>query len=141
MLLVDAHNLLHRDPRLGAVMRRDAEAARRALERLLGPREDLILFYDGGPGGRADSRRRGGVRVDFSGRGEADERILAWLRDHPGGRHVVVTDDRALAARARALGAGVAPTAGLVVHAPPTAPAKPEPSADEVAYWLRVFGD
>ena len=139
MILVDAHNLLHQDPRLGRLVRRDVEAARRELERTLGARDDVILFYDGGPGGVAEARRRAGVRVDFSGGGEADDRILAWLRANAG-RHVVISDDRGLAARARALGAAVAPTRGFLAHAAPAAaPDKPEPTADEVAFWLAIF--
>jgi len=140
MILVDAHNLLHQHPELGPLLRRDVEAARHALERRLGSRDDIILFYDGGPGGIADSRRRGGIRIDFSGPGEADDRILAWLRANQG-RHVVVSDDRALASRARTLGATIAPTRGFLVHADPSeATAKPEPTPDEVAFWLKIFG-
>lgn len=140
MILVDAHNLLHQDPRLGPLVRRDAEAARRELERLLGAREDVVLFYDGGPGGVADARRRGGVRIDYSGAGEADDRLLAWLRANHG-RHVVVSDDRGLTARARALGASIAPTRGFLAHAAPVVGTeKPEATPDEVAFWLKVFG-
>ena len=140
MILVDAHNLLHHDARLGPLVRRNVETARLELERTLGARDDVILFYDGGPGGVADSRRRGGVRVDFSGVGEADERILAWLRANHG-RHVVVSDDRALGARAKKLGATIAPTRGFLAHADRNGPpAKPEATADDVAFWLKVFG-
>ena len=140
MILVDAHNLLHQDPRFATLVRRDAEAARRELERVLGARSDIVLFYDGGPGGAADARFRGGLRIDYSGAGEADQRLLAWLRANPG-RHVVVSDDRALTARARALGASIAPTRGFLAHASSGGSAeKPEPTADEVAFWLKVFG-
>jgi len=140
VILVDAHNLLHQDARLGPVMRRDVEAARLALERALGARDDVILFYDGGPGGVADARRRGGVRIDYSGPGEADDRILAWLRANTG-RHVVVSDDRALTARARALGATIALTRGFLAHAAVADSAqKPEATPDEVAFWMKVFG-
>ena len=39
MILVDAHNLLHQDARLGPLVRRNVETARLELERTLGARD------------------------------------------------------------------------------------------------------
>ncbi|MBA3687055.1 MAG: NYN domain-containing protein, partial [Planctomycetes bacterium] len=100
-VLIDAHNVIHQDPALRALMR-DPEIARRELERRLEGRGDCILFYDGGPGGVPDSRIRAGIRVEYAGSEEADDLIVRWLRAHPGRRHAVVSDDRSLRARCRA---------------------------------------
>jgi hypothetical protein len=142
-ILVDAHNLLHADAGLRALLG-DIERARRELEARLRGRRDVLLFYDGGPGGEATVVWRDGLRCDYSGAGEADDRLIAWLRANPGRGAAVVSDDRALRARARTLGARlVATRAFLAALAGPAgaAPAKPEaPDEAELRMWLREFG-
>ncbi|HYE08065.1 MAG TPA: NYN domain-containing protein [Planctomycetota bacterium] len=143
-VLIDAHNLLHQDPDLRRLLG-TPEAARRALERRLAKRRDCWLFYDGGPGGEARSAVRGTLRLDYSGTGEADDRIVAWLRAHPASGATVVSDDRELRARARTLGARLMSAREFLAGLDPGTvddPAKPDaPDDAEVRFWLREFGE
>jgi len=96
----------------------------------------------------------GALEIAWSGSGrQADDEIAR--RAAAGGRDwIVVTDDRELARRCRDAGARVQPVAALVARIERPAGSrgrrgvtagegaeKPAPSADEVAYWRRVFGD
>jgi predicted RNA-binding protein with PIN domain len=144
VVLVDGHNLIHGDPEL-RTLTREIEAARRALEALLSGRPSVIVFYDGGPGGEARTTIRGGLRIEYSGTGEADDRILTWLKERPVLRTMVVTDDRALAAQARALGARIVAGKSFLrgVRSQPPSDPKPDgvPDQAEVELWLRLFGE
>ena len=62
-VLIDAHNVLYHDPELRRLMG-DPESARRELERLLAGQRQLVLFYDGGPGGEARSLRRQDLAIE-----------------------------------------------------------------------------
>ena len=92
LLVVDGYNLLHADDTYRALARRDLEAARRRL-----------VFDGGGP----DPGAPAGVRVEFSGHGEADTIVeaLAFQSRDEGRPCVVVTSDRAT--RDAVLGRGV----------------------------------
>jgi hypothetical protein len=144
LYLVDAHNIIYQDPALRRFAARP-EAARAELEALLDGQANLLLFYDGGPGGRAHTAYRRSLRIDYSGREEADDRIIAWLREHPGKRTILVSDDRALRARAAALGAKLAPARGFLDRfrvRPGRGAMKPEtPTDPELRMWMELFGE
>ncbi len=143
-VLIDGHNLLHQDAALRRLLG-TPEAARRALERRLARRRDCWLFYDGGPGGEARTAVRGTLRLDYSGTGEADDRIVAWLRANPASGAVVVSDDRELRARARTLGATLMSAReflGGLGNDDGEVPDKPsDPDDAEVRFWMREFGE
>lgn len=142
-LLVDGSNVVHQDAELRRLAGLDPERARGELERLLGGRRMTVVFWDGGPGGAVRSFMRAGVRVDYSGPGEADERIVAWLKRHGPTAAVVVSDDGPLARRCRGLGARTAGArgfaAGLRGAGDPGPPDRPPPDAAELEFWLREF--
>jgi predicted RNA-binding protein with PIN domain len=148
-LLIDGHNVIHQDVQLRALMA-NPEEAHREFERLLEGRRRVTIFYDGGPGGHTSSMRRSGSTIDYSGSGSADDRIVRWLLFNPNVRALVITNDRALCARVRTLGAkpfpasrllddlrkerGNAPASGgTTVERGPLGPA-------EVEEWIRIFG-
>ncbi len=144
-LLVDGHNLIHAEASLRGLMG-DPEQARRQLEILLAHlrgKGRIAVFYDGGPGGEVAERHRDGLVAQYSGNGEADDLLVAWLRARPGVRALVVTDDRALRARARALGASTTGCSELLAALPPLrehADDAPPLDEAEVAEWMKVFG-
>jgi hypothetical protein len=141
-LLIDGHNLIHQDAELRRLMA-EPERAHGELERLLAERSRITVFYDGGPGGETHTIRRSGLTIDYAGVSEADDRIVRWLLFHPNVRAVVVSDDRALGARVRALGARPIPARGFLDafrkgrDAPPD---RPPLSPAEVDEWMRIFG-
>lgn len=141
-VLIDAHNVLHQDPTLRTLMH-EPERARSELERLLAGRQHLHLFYDGGPGGEVRTSHRQGLRVDYAGTGEADDRIVQWLQHNHSRRAVVVTDDAELRRRVRTLGAGVMDADGFLTglrrERDPREDRGPL-SAAEVDEWMRIFG-
>jgi predicted RNA-binding protein with PIN domain len=141
-VLIDAHNVLHQDPALRTLMH-EPERARSELERLLAGRQHLHLFYDGGPGGEVRTSHRQGLRVDYAGTGEADDRIVQWLKHNHSRRAVVVTDDAELRRRVRTLGAGVIDADGFLTglrrERDPREDRGPL-SAAEVDEWMRIFG-
>jgi predicted RNA-binding protein with PIN domain len=137
--LVDGDNLLGSWPG-----RSRSEADKRTLIRDLArlaarERRRVVVVFDGSaPLGVAV-----GPDALFAGPGKsADERILELLRSqHDPRGWTVVTDDRALADRARWLGAGVERARSLrgrIEGAPPAD--KPGPGED-LAYWSEVFRD
>lgn len=141
-LLVDAHNVLHHDPELRRLMA-EPERAHAELERLLADRPRVVLFYDGGPGGETRSLRRQGLTIDYSGKGEADERIVGWLREHAERRAAVVSDDGGLRGRARALGATLVDARGFLAgfrHERDPRTERGPLSPAEVDDWMRIFG-
>ena len=140
--LIDGHNLLYRDPALRRFLPDDPQRAHHGLERRLAGRARVVVFYDGGPDGREARHHRHGLELHYSGAGDADDLIVAWLRRHPERQAVVVTADRELAGRARAHGARV--VTGLDADPAPGGSASAEdrgpPSPAEVDHWLRLFG-
>lgn len=141
--LIDAHNVLHRDARLRPLMG-EPEKARAQLEALLAGAGNMLLFYDGGPGGRASTTMRGGLRIEYSGTEDADARIIRWLKQHPGTQAVVVSDDREVRAQARNLGAKLLHAEAFLKRfrtAKSEAAEKPEPTEAEVRMWMEIFED
>lgn len=114
--LVDGYNAIRRTPRWNDLFLRDLAAAREALmahcaglkARHRGIRE-IVAFFDGDSSVAAPHvPRPPGVRVVFSASGvEADDRIIEAVRRGTPRGTVVVSDDSAVAARARTLGASV----------------------------------
>jgi hypothetical protein len=135
----------------GAAGARDAgEVVRRVVAWARGRKEQIVLVFDG-PGSPDVAARYGPVRVVWSGAASADERITARV-EAGSGRWTVVTGDRELAARCRALGARVLPPSELLatVDRPrrgrPTSARqaeseseKPPAHAEERDLWRRVF--
>jgi predicted RNA-binding protein with PIN domain len=148
-VVVDAHNCIHADAQLRTLMG-DPEAARAALERRLAAHArpghaHVVVVHDGGPGGRVAHHHRHGLEAIYSGAGEADAAIVAWLQAHPQRRAVVVSDDNRLRARARALGAGLWHCRELLARWPAGRavdgddPERAPPGPAEVEQWLRIF--
>lgn len=141
-LAIDGSNVVHQDAELRRLAGLDPERARAELERLLGGRAQTAVFWDGGPGGEIRTLHRKGLRVDFSGPGEADARLVAWLKQNGPLKAVVVTDDAALARRCRTLGARVVRARGFADGLRTTRDApvdRPPPSPAEVDFWMREF--
>jgi hypothetical protein len=141
-VLVDAHNVLHHDPELHALMR-EPELARREMELLLAGRQHVHLFYDGGTGGEARNTHRHGLAIDYAGTGEADDRIIGWLKVNHARRAVVVTDDAELRRRVRTLGAAVADARGFLAGLRKEWDPREDRGAlspSEVDDWMRIFG-
>jgi len=142
--VLDAHNLIHADVQLRALMD-EPEVARAALLELVRALPRLRLVCDGGPGGQPSVTVRQGVTVVYSGRRPADDAIVDWLVAHPQLHVVVVTDDGALARRSRILGARVLGCAAFLhgltaTLGPEHDPRRAPPSASDVEQWLRIFG-
>jgi predicted RNA-binding protein with PIN domain len=135
------------------------EAARRELISRLSAylsRKDvqITVVFDGA-GGLVDSEPLvpGRLQVLYSAAGQsADEVIVATLESHANPREfIVVTNDMADIGRAvRSVGANVMASAEFLARVGGThgeAPGwnarvgeKPDPSEDDVEYWLRKFG-
>lgn len=143
-ILVDAHNVCYADAHLRRLMLEDPERARHALEARIGERSRVLCFFDGGPGGRSGPRWRQGRTGHDSGAGcEADDQLIRWLQDHQEESCCVVTRDRHLGERARALGARLVDNdAFLEWLAPEQPPVHEDHSAAEgdVDFWLTTFG-
>ena len=158
--LVDAYNVIRRDPRLRAVEEeRGTEAARLLLEsqlRLLRAREGrgvtVAVAYDGTPPHGEGTSTVKGLRILYSGPGRsADDVILAEARRAEGRMQVkVVTSDlHDIARRLRGLRVEHVSveefTAELWKGSDRDRAAgaeKPEEvSGHDVDFWLREFGD
>lgn len=142
-MLIDGHNVIHQDAALRP-MAEEIERAHSELELLLAERSRITVFYDGGPGGNTHTLRRSGLTIDYSGASEADDRIVRWLLFNPNMRALVVTDDRALTARVRTLGARILPARGFLDafrrQRPISGGDRPPLSSAEVEEWMRIFG-
>lgn len=164
--IIDGNNLLHRDPRLRAILQQSGfDAARRFLEAELGRRRPgnprFHVIYDGGGAGASGQSARVGRQVARRDR-SADDEILRLARQHGGGPHPpkVVTSD--LHDIARHLGdlsvdwvsveefrrvlwdqrQQSSGARGGGNSSPGDASEKPRaPSGAEVDHWLQVFGE
>lgn len=118
-ILIDAYNVIYADPKLGPLVRRDAERARAEFLALVAAR----LPPDGSLGvvvfdamrdprppaetGRTGRQRTHGLQVVYA-RESADAWIQDRIRAHPDpGRLTIVTSDKAILDTARAHGAGI----------------------------------
>jgi hypothetical protein len=145
--LVDASNL--GGVLAGAAGARDAGAV---VSFLLGWSRDrgrVVAIFDG-PERDGVAARYGALEIAWSGGRSADQEILARL-GRGAANWIVVTDDRALASRSRALGARVESArtlAARVARPHPESPRgraamaaeKPELSPAELTHWREVFG-
>ncbi len=115
IMILDAYNILHRNPSWKPLLDQSLEGARETLlnycRRWMATRKDVWLFvvvFDGNSAFNGDQSSAGpGVRVMYSASGEsADDRILEVVREF-GERfdYVVVSDDRYVTGSARQLGA------------------------------------
>jgi predicted RNA-binding protein with PIN domain len=159
-ILIDGYNLIRQSGRLSEQERRGGlEAGRAALIRALaayraatGDRVIAVFDGDEGVGVVTGARRQEGVSVIFSRPPEsADDVIVAQVRKRHGKKAVlVVSSDRKIldaARRNRVAGmrseAFEEEMARRVAEGPtqgrPGAKLKPEPDAEEVAYWEKVF--
>jgi len=139
-IAVDGNNLLHHLP---PSQRTRAEVRRRALEIVRNETVQVVVVFDGPPPqGSPETEHLGRVTVRYSGAVSADDVILGII---PGGRGasqwVVVTDDRALGARARGKGAGVRTLAEWRSRRPPIRRTdfQPRLSSHEIAEWEEYF--
>jgi predicted RNA-binding protein with PIN domain len=160
MILVDGYNAIRRVAHLkSAEERAGLEAGRRALLMAIAASgvlrsQGVVVVFDGGPAGAASGpppHRRLSVRYSVPPE-NADEAILSLLRKsrQPSDSVTVVTADSELAFQARSLGARtVSPEEWEALRVQrlkkPRGPSrsgsdKPEPSAGETDYWLRIFG-
>jgi predicted RNA-binding protein with PIN domain len=140
-LLIDGSNLLHRLP---TSSRSRAAVRTLVLEATRHERMSVVVVFDGPPTlGAPDHEALGRVTIVYSGAASADDVIVGRL---PAGRSarqwVVVTDDRALAGRARQRGATVRTLSVWSARprpAPPRTRREPKLSSHEVAEWEEVF--
>lgn len=159
-IIVDGYNVIHADADLVRESGRSMEAAREALlariRAYIESRQVRVTVVFDGAGGMVDAEARvpGRLQVLYSAAGQsADEVIVETLHGHPNPREfIVVTSDMADIGRAvGAVGATVmaspeflARLAGRGGDEVPTSAAggreKPEPSPDDVDYWLGKFG-
>jgi len=144
-LLVDGYNLLQRAGRGVDEQARDQLVRDAARYRSTRRVEVVIVFDSRCGGGHVEPTAHPGVRVEYAA-GDADSAILDLVRRSPDPRDLLVlTADRALARKARELGAQTEEGMRLL-HPPHPAvrrpPATDKPggiSAEEVDYWLREF--
>jgi len=140
-LLVDGNNLLHRLPKPS----RTRSAVRAlVLDATRHERMSVVVVFDGPPpSGSPEREALGRVTVVYSGAAAADDVIIGRIPAGPSARQwVVVTDDRALAGRARERGAAVRTLGEWSARprpAPPRTRAEAKLSSREVAEWEEVF--
>jgi hypothetical protein len=143
--LVDGNNLMGRAAARGlggAADRRGVVAAVAALAAGRGGR--FTVVFDGAPDAHfAGDTALGAVRVEFAAPRSADDRILARVRAARNPRDLtVVTDDRALAAAARNLGArvsGVDAFLDRLASGGRGVGGKGDPGRVDVAFWEDYF--
>ena len=151
-MIVDGYNVLHADPDLKQMIRRDLQEARRILVRrlteYLGDRRVQVTLVFDGRGGLTDVDVEipGKLQVLYSAAGQtADEVIVGILeRSDSPRRFIVVTSDMADIGRtARAMGAGLLSSRDFLTRIQPAA-APDEPADGETPvdldYWLKQFG-
>ena len=155
MLLIDGYNVIfHCDEFEDTLESKDLEGARNILcARIaeMGYAEDAVVVFDGDISVTLPNKTRiSSVSVVFSpSQSSADDEIEAILRKHDNpGSVTVVTSDRALAEKARAVGAKTIKVEDFLESGPPEPrkAEKPEPRVkfegpgpEELRYWMRIF--
>lgn len=142
-LLIDGYNLIPALPDLGRILRKDLEAGREALLRLLRdyrrstaePPSITVVFDGKGHARDTKSTPSGGIEVMFSRDETADDLLLRLLRGQKRGA-VLVTSDRALGAAAGEFASAVVRSgefAGRLLQARQTEAAAPAGKVGEEA--------
>jgi len=117
-MVLDGYNVIGAVPELDRQWDHNPKAAREALiticqeyRALRKDVERLYVVFDGSPvSAHEPQHTRGGVIVLFTRGEDADERIVSMVRDEEGcSRFVVVSEDKDVIHKARALGARVMP--------------------------------
>jgi predicted RNA-binding protein with PIN domain len=153
-ILIDGYNVIHADAELRAIVSLDIEKARSKLIGLLESylqqkRLQVTLVFDG-KGNMLDtiSVVPGHLQVVFSMTGQsADQLIIYMLREavNPEAFIVASSDNEGIGLEARKLGAQVLKSEDLLsrirkVHHPQVLlQEKPEPSSEDVSYWMERF--
>jgi predicted RNA-binding protein with PIN domain len=142
--LVDGNNLIGRLARRPPGTEEERRRVQRAIaDRLRVGRSSVVLFFDGEPSAGRREEWLGGLTVRYSGNRSADDAIVeAVERAKARGDCHVVTDDRALAERARARGARALSTSdfwGRMETAPGAATRDAGPV--DVDDWESFFAD
>ena len=160
-LLIDGYNLLHgTDIFAAAGPGTDLHRTRLALLNFLAAaidrreRSQTTIVFDaaGAPPGLPETISHQGMKIHFARRHtDADEMIEDFIAQHRSPRSlVVVSSDHRIQRAARSRGATFVDSAewyqqrrAAMRAATPETLAKPDaqPTADELAYWLRHFGD
>ena len=139
-VVVDGNNLLHSLP---PQHRSRADVRRHALDLVRRESLQVVVVFDGPPPqGSPATEHLGRVTVRYSGAAAADDVIIEMV---PAGREasqwVVVTDDRALRARARSKGTSVRTLAEWRGRRPAARRSSQESrlSSHEIAQWEEFF--
>ena len=139
-VVVDGNNLLHSLP---PQHRSRADVRRHSLDLVRRESLQVVVVFDGPPPqGSPSVEHLGRVTVRYSGVAAADDVIIGML---PAGREaaqwVVVTDDRALRARARSKGSSVRTLAEWRGRRPPPRRSAQESrlSSHEITQWEEFF--
>lgn len=139
-VVVDGNNLLHSLP---PQHRSRADVRRHSLDLVRRESLQVVVVFDGPPPqGSPSVEHLGRVTVRYSGVAAADDVIIGML---PAGREaaqwVVVTDDRALRARARSKGSSVRTLAEWRARRPPPRRSAQESrlSSHEITQWEEFF--
>jgi hypothetical protein len=110
-------------------------------------KEAVTVFFDASkapPGSWGEVEGRGKLEVVFVRQGTADDAMVEWLKRHPEPHGVcVVTNDRELAGRARAMRAKSAGVEEFLKRLDPErleGIEKPRITRDEARKWAETFG-
>ncbi len=140
--LIDGNNLIGRPSEASP----DAEAERRDLQGRIAARvrsggSKAVLFFDGEPSAGAREGWLGGLTVRYAGKRSADDAIVEAVERAKARRDChVVTDDRRLAERVRALGARSLSTADFLARLADE-PTPETGRAVDVGDWEAFFAD
>jgi predicted RNA-binding protein with PIN domain len=142
--LVDGNNLIGRiagRPPGSDEERREVQ--RTIAARLRSGRSSVVLFFDGEPSAGRREGWLGGLTVRYSGNRSADDAIIEAVERAKARRDChVVTDDRALAERARSRGARALSTADFWGRMEsPAGEAPRDARAVDVDEWESFFAD
>ncbi len=139
-IAVDGNNLLHRLP---PSQRTRADVRRLTLEVVRNETIQIVVVFDGPPPpGSPVTEHLGRVTIRYSGAVSADDMIFELIPDgRSASQWVVVTDDRALGARARGKGAVVRTLAEWRSRRPPPSRTdfQSRLSSNEIAEWQEYF--
>ena len=142
--LVDGNNLIGRIAgRPPSTEEERRQVQKTIAARLRSERSSVVLFFDGEPSAGRRDGWLGGLTVRYSGNRSADDAIIEAVERAKARRDChVVTDDRALAERARSRGARALSTADFWGRMEaPAGEGSAEPRAVDVDDWESFFAD